>query len=159
MHSPRLLLQGTVAALVVGCLLSAGCGRSADTGSAKGPSGTAGTGTTGKAPAGKPAFSGTAEDFAKEFAKDKDAYDKKYNDQMVELQGMVMDPKMAPTAFGMYGYEPKDGPTVLIGCYYAPASAAKVKDLAMKQEIKIRGKVAARGNPFVEIADCEILEK
>jgi tRNA_anti-like len=152
MKAHCLLLLAFLAAGV----LATGCGKSTES-AGKGPTSAA---EPGPAPA-KAAFTGTAQELAKQFSEDKPGFNKKYKDQIVEVDGEVMDPKFTPIAFSLYGHEPKDGPTIVISCYPGKASMAKMADLTAKKKVKVRGKVAARDSmPFgVEIIECDITDK
>jgi hypothetical protein len=145
-------LRSTFMGFIAVCLLSAGCAKSAPSGAAKD------TGGPDKGAAAKPLFTGSAEDLAKEWAKDKDGFGKKYKDQIVQVQGEVMDPKLGPGSFSIKAYDPPEGATIIFSCYYPKGKSA---DLASKQKVKIQGKVISRNvNPVgPEIIDCDILEK
>src|SRR5262249_5169222 len=109
-------------------------------------------------PSGKPEFTMTAAQLAKEYAADKAAFDKKYVDKLVELEGVVEDPNLGPVG----GSRPRvtldgDKPPQFVDCRFKPANKNKLAKLTKGQKIKIVGTCQASFASVV-LDDCDLLE-
>jgi hypothetical protein len=108
-------------------------------------------------PTGKPDFVVTPDELMKQFAKDKTAAGKKYNEKLVEINGVLDDPHLGDPASNPYvSFKTEVG---TLACFLDVADGARTNNWTVGQRIKLKGIINGEiGYPSVMVHDCEILE-
>jgi hypothetical protein len=111
-----------------------------------------------QAPSKKADFRFTTAVLMKAFETDKSAAMKKYNNSVVEVEGILDDPHGGNLPeHPMVGYKTEKPGQILI-CELTRAYGQKTNDLTVGQKIRLNGILVADNFPTVYVMECEIIE-